>query len=145
MWFNGTTESKILSWRDFRNSLHNWPDDLSKVANAWLKAPRVNHYLCSNNTADWPDAWELITNNTYCELAVSLGMFYTLYYSDYPQKDSLKLVGFRLKKSHADYNLLLCEQGKYVLNYSIGAIVNIQCIPTEAEIIYTITAQQLKF
>lgn len=144
MWFNEKSESKILKWREFRNSLLNWPSDLSRVADAWKQAPLTNHYLCSNNLEIWPTAWELITNGKYCDLGIALGMFYTLYYSSYPNKNNLVLQGFRLKKSHTEYNLLLCEDGKYVLNYSVGDVVNIQSVPAEAELTYTITVNELK-
>jgi hypothetical protein len=144
MWFDGRSETKILNWREFRNNLSNWPDDIALVAEAWKQAPTTNRYLCTDNLDIWPDAWELITNNNYCDIGISLGMLYTLYYSSYPYKDTLKLQGFRLKKSHSEYNLLLCQQGKYTLNYNVGDVVNIQSIPSDAEHTYTITISELK-
>lgn len=144
MWFNGKSEIKILNWREYRNNLCDWPNDIEAVAKVWATAPIINRYLCSNNIALWPDAWELISSSKYCDIGIALGMFYTLYYSSYPNKNTLELQGFRLKKSHAEYNLLLCEEGKYVLNYSVGQVVNIQSIPADAEHTYTITVNELK-
>ena len=51
-------------------------------------------------------------------------MFYTLYYSSYPQKDTMRLRGYKLRSSHKEVNLVLCEGEKYVLNYEYGRVVN---------------------
>jgi len=144
MWFNNRSEDRIIHWRNFRKSLTNWPNDLQSVTDIWSKAPRVNHYLCYNDIAIWPNPWTLISDNLYCDLAVSLGMFYTLYLSDYEHKDSMYLQGFKLKNSHKYYNLLFCEQGKYVLNFDIDKVVNNLMLTDTAESVYYITLKDLK-
>ena len=124
MWFNGRTENRILAWRDFRKTLHAWPGDLEAVATAWAQAP-IRNYLTQDEPEKWPDPWQMIADNVYCDITVALGMFYTLYHSTYPQKDSLRMVGYRLRSAHKEFNLVLCEGEKYVLNYELGRVVNI--------------------
>ena len=143
MLFNGRSEQRILAWREFRNSLQSWPDDLYRVADAWKTAPQIGNYLTFDRTDNWPDAWQLMNDNMFCDVGLALGMFYTLYYSSYPHKDSMQLKGIRLQKSHKDINLVICEGGLYVLNYDIGKVVNILTIPPDGTVNYTLTAKQL--
>ena len=124
MWFDGRTEQRIIAWRNFRKGLVTWPDDLDRVAIAWSKAPTRN-YLTQDESNRWPDPWQLISDNVYCDISVALGMFYTLALSSYPHKDTMRLVGYRLRRSHKEVNLVLCEDGKYSLNYEWGRVVNI--------------------
>ena len=145
LWFNGKPEYRILNWRETRNKLKDWPSDLDTIAQLWAKAPLYNQYLDSENVDLWPDPWQLISQGRYCNFAVSLGMLYTIFYTDYPYKDSMVLQGFRLKNDHNDINLLVCEQGKYVLNYNIGSVVNIQAVADTATPIYSISIHNIKF
>ena len=143
MLFNGRSEQRILAWREFRNSLQSWPDDLHRVADAWRLAPTIGNYLTFDRTDNWPDAWQLMNDNMFCDVGLALGMFYTLYYSSYPHKDSLQLQGIRLQKSHKDINLVICEGGLYVLNYDIGKVVNILAIPQDGIVNYKLTPADL--
>ena len=123
MWFNGRSEQRILAWREFRQQLSSWPADLNKVVDVWSKAPTIN-YLTQDNPGEWPDAWQLVSDNLYCDIGIALGMFYTLQYSTYPHKDTMRLRGYKLRSSHKEVNLVLCEGEKYVLNYEYGRVVN---------------------
>jgi hypothetical protein len=144
MWFNHRPEDRILTWRSFRKSLSKWPDEIELVAKNWAQAPLVNHYLCYHDVENWPDPWALIADNLYCDIAVSLGMLYTLHLSDYPHKEMLVLKGFKLKNSHKYYNLLFCEEGKYILNFNCGQVVNTLTISDNVEEVYRIEAKDLK-
>lgn len=143
MLFNGRPEQRILAWREFRKSLNNWPNDLNSVAEAWKLAPQIGHYLTFDKIEDWPDAWQLMSENMFCDVGLALGMFYTLYYSSYPHKNSLQMQGIRLQKNHQDINLVICEGGKYVLNYHYGSVVNILAVPTDGMINYTLSPKEL--
>jgi hypothetical protein len=123
--FSGKAETKILDWRDFRNNLVSWPDDINTVTKMWAKAPLSNHYLSFDNVETWPDAWTLIKDGVYCDISVALGMFYTLYYSSYEHKTQMELHHYHFPHEHRTLNLVSLEQGKYMLNYQLGEAVNI--------------------
>jgi hypothetical protein len=123
--FTGKSEDKILSWRNFRQSLSTWPEDIEKVAKVWAKAPQVNNYLTYDDPKKWPDAWTLINEGIYCNISIALGMFYTLYYSNYNQKESMKINCYHLPEKHQILNLVSLEDGKYMLNYNLAESVNI--------------------
>jgi hypothetical protein len=112
------------------------------VARVWASAPTRN-YLTQDDQSNWPDPWTLISDNCYCDVAVALGIFYTLYLSNYPQKESLRLVGYRLRKNHKEYNLVVCEEEKYVLNYDWGHVVNIPDLLQSEKPIYNFTPSEI--
>jgi len=123
--FFGRPEQKILAWREFRSSLNTWPDDIERVAKVWAHAPLSNNYLTYDNPRAWPDAWTLISDGVFCNISIALGMFYTLYYSNYKYKDSMKIEHYHIPSQHQTFNLVSLEDQKYMLNYHLGQSVNI--------------------
>jgi len=142
VWFNGRSEERILAWREFRQQLNSWPANIQTVVDVWSKAPTTN-YLTQDNPHEWPEAWQLVSDNLYCDIGIALGMFYTLYYSSYPQKDTMRLRGYKLRSSHKEVNLVLCEGEKYVLNYEYGQVVNTLRFSPGDELTYDYPAEYM--
>jgi len=140
-WFQGRAEDRILNWRRYRETLDT--DHLDTVAKDWAAAPVIHNYLDPENFTQWPTAWELISEGKFCDVGCALGMYYTLFYSNYPQRNTMKLEYYRDRKNHRLLNLLNCEQGKYMLNYSLGEIVNNRYIAS-SELVYSIDHSYLK-
>lgn len=42
----------------------------------WQHAPLVNHYLHIHDMGNWPDPWQLISDNEYCPVALPNWMEY---------------------------------------------------------------------
>lgn len=143
MWYNGKNEHKILAWRNFRKELSSWPEDLDKVAKAWGAAPLVNHYLTADDITNWPDPWTLVNESIYCDAARALGMFYTLWFSSYPHKETMSIRHFRLKDKHEELMLLFCDNGATVLNYDINRVTLVEALELP-EPLCIITHQDLK-
>lgn len=124
MWFNQPTDMRILSWRNWRQSLENKPkeDVIKEVASTWAKVPTVSHLLAPDTVDEWPRAWRLITDNYYCDLGICLGMFYSLVLIDNPVIDDIVLNIYQTDSGWI--NLSLIDQGKYVLNFDYGQVVN---------------------
>ena len=141
--FSGRSEQKILAWRDFRSELITWPDDIERVASTWAKAPLSGNYLIYDDPKKWPDAWTLMGDGVFCNISIALGMFYTLYYSSYDKKDTMKLEHYHLPDQHQTLNLVSLEDGKYMLNYHLGRSVNITRTENLICPKYTLTAQDL--
>ena len=97
----------------------------------------------SRNSKKWPDAWTLINDSVFCDISVALGMFYTLYYSSYDKKDSMKIEHYQLLEQHQTLNLLSLEDGKYMLNYHVGHAVNILALDFLPSPRYVLTAEDL--
>jgi hypothetical protein len=128
MWFNEPPDRRIISWRDWRNSLNGLDSDsvVEKICKDWSRVPTVLHYLSPDQIADWPNPWELVYNNVYCDLAICLGMTYTLCLLESPTFTDIELKIYRTESGWT--NLSLINQGKYVLNYHYGRVVNSQCV-----------------
>jgi len=69
---------RIKEWRTFRASLETVEKPLEKTAIFWSKAPFVNNYLNPYQPDTWPDPWRLVLGNELDDLAIALGMCYTL-------------------------------------------------------------------
>jgi hypothetical protein len=141
--FSGRGENKLLSWREFRNGLEAWPEDIDSVVKKWAQAPISSNYLTYENSKKWPDAWTLISDSVFCDISIALGMFYTLYYSSYDYKDTMKIEHYHLPKDHLTLNLVSLEDGKYMLNYHSGRSVNILMTADLPSPKYIVTANDL--
>jgi hypothetical protein len=140
-WSTAKSHENILEWRDFRRSVNK--DHLSAVAAAWQNCRIVEPYLEYDDSRHWPDPWTLISSGLYDDTARALGIFYTLYFTSYPEKGSMVLEVYRDRKKHEYLNLVRCEDGLYTLNYQDGEVVNNLTISPTAELINTVTAKQL--
>ena len=76
--FNLYGNERLTEWKRFRDSLESCNDPLTRVAELWATAPFVNPYLDPNNPNEWPDPWHLVLDSKLDELAISLGMLYTI-------------------------------------------------------------------
>ena len=76
--FNLYGNERLTEWKKFRDSLESCSDPLTRVAELWATAPFVNPYLDSKNPNEWPDPWHLVLDSKLDELAISLGMLYTI-------------------------------------------------------------------
>lgn len=128
MWFNEPPDRRIISWRDWRNSLAGLSasEIVEKTCKDWSRVPTVLHYLLPDQIDQWPTPWELVYNNMYCDLALCLGMCYTFCLLDNPEFADVELKIYRTETGWS--NLSSINQGKYVLNYHYGQVVNSQCV-----------------
>jgi hypothetical protein len=76
--FNLYGNERLTEWKRFRDSLESSNDPLTRVAELWATAPFVNPYIDPNNPNEWPDPWHLVLDSKLDELAISLGMLYTI-------------------------------------------------------------------
>ena len=120
MWFEDFAD-RLESWADLRTSANELPLEqaLELVNNWWQKTPWQPYYLHWDDQPLWPDPWQLLSDNVYCDLARGLGILYTVSMLDH--KD---LVSFELVLTEDERNLVLVNKEKYTLNWSNGVVVN---------------------
>lgn len=119
-------ESRLRDWKDLRDRcgcLHDLQDRLATINDWWFRAPTVNHSLHWDRWQDWPNAWQLLHDDIYCDLARGLGMLYTVMMLDPRDDIAITLVQCDLG------NLVLIEHGKYIMNWCPGDLLNIQSHP----------------
>ena len=126
MWKLGLPE-RLEHWRRLRSDMDALEigDALALAAEAWGKAPFTPFYLDYERPDTWPDPWTLIAENSYCDLARALGLLYTIHRSRHGAEHNLSLRILRRADDRSQYNLVVVDEGKYVLNFLDHEVVNI--------------------
>ena len=121
---------RIVHWRAFRLAIGGMPLEkaVQAVAEYWQNCPYTAYYLDPNDPESWPIAWDLISENYYCDLAKALGMLYTIAYSSHGHGLPMEIHAYNDPITGYDYNLAVFDQGKYVINFMDGQIVNIESV-----------------
>lgn len=117
-------DERLVRWRAFRKTLDSLPLEqaLDQVRDFWTGCPFDPYYLDPDAVDKWPGPWELIEENWYCDLAKSLGILYTIYFTDH--KPEVEIRVYYDHDTKYTYNLVWINQGKYVLNLIEDQVVN---------------------
>lgn len=109
-----------MSWMACRRTAQ--AQDLESALNTvndwWLRLPWQPYYLHWDDQYTWPDPWQLLHDNIYCDLARALGICYTLVMISHTDIQDFELIQCN------DFNLVQVNDGKYILNYQSGSCVN---------------------
>jgi hypothetical protein len=113
--------SRLSAWAELRSKVQSMPpEQILQTVNAWwYQAPWTGYYLHWDDMAKWPDPWQLLSDNIYCDLAKALGILYTISLLDRADMADAELV---LDKDGT--NLVLVAKEKYILNWNRDLIVN---------------------
>ena len=113
--FQSTYEARLQDWFQLRQSVTSLPIEQQCITidKWWQDAPLVTHHLHPQDIDNWPDPWELLSENTYCEVARALGMCYTLCLIGITD---IELVLAR-NNTGEDVVLVLVDNAKYIMNY----------------------------
>jgi hypothetical protein len=116
-----TFDARLASWTFLREQCQNLPVEsaLARINDWWFRAPWQPYYLHWDDQLTWPDPWQLLSDNVYCELARGLGILYTI-----TLLDRADMAPSRLVLTDDDRNLVLVAKEKYILNWESGNIVN---------------------
>lgn len=138
-------DKKLLEWRKFRLELSNYDlkTALSTINSYWQRAPFTPYYLDHNDISSWPDPWTLINENIFCDLARALSMYYTVCFSEHKKDNTVELCVYKCMPTRYEYNLVLVNDGKYILNYS-DELVNKNELQQELILIKKFTSAELE-
>ena len=92
---------------------------LHNINQWWFGCPWRPYYLHWDDQADWPDPWQLLSDDVYCELARGLGILYTI-----SLLDRADLAPADLVLTSSGHNLVLVGKEKYILNWDSDTVVN---------------------
>jgi hypothetical protein len=139
-------KNRLSDWKLFRNKLSQstLSDAVSKTQELWQSCPFIPFYLDPENPKEWPDPWQLITENYYCDLAKTLGMLYTLHLTAHKDQLFPELRIYFNPTTRYYYHVVWLCQGKYVLNLIENKVVNKEHINQELKLIRCYTASNLK-
>lgn len=120
MW-QKTFSERLAAWAALRQSCTTMDraQALDQINSWWHQTPWIPYHLHWDDRPTWPDPWQLLDDNIYCGLARALGIMYTIAMLD--REDLQDVV---LAEIDSD-NLVLIDNGKYILNWDGGKPVNI--------------------
>lgn len=116
-----TFAGRLESWYRTRQQCHTLSvEPVLEIINSWwLQTPWQPYYLHWDDQAIWPDPWQLLNDNVYCDLARGLGILYTI-----SLLDRADLADATLVLTEDGYNLVLVDKSKYILNWNTDTVVN---------------------
>jgi len=119
MWPSGF-EQRLAAWSRLREETRDLPlsDALNTINTWWFQTPWRAYHLHWDDRSDWPDPWQLLSDNIYCDLARGLGIMYTIAMLDRP--DLQDSVLFEANQG----NLVQAGKEKYILNWDEAVGVN---------------------
>ena len=121
MIWSTTFTNRLENWNLLRDQCQNLPIQtaLEKINLWWFRAPWRPYYLHWDDQETWPDPWQLLSDNVYCDLARALGILYTI-----SLLDRADMVDAKLVLTEDGSNLVLVTKEKYILNWSSDNVVN---------------------
>ena len=133
-----TFAERLASWSHLRLRCQDLPvaETLTEINSWWFGCPWQPYHLHWDEQADWPDPWQLLSDNMYCDIARGLGMLYTITLLDRADMQHSRLV-----HDSRGNNLVLIPDTKYILNWDQESVVNIS---PAGEIRRQLGQQQLK-
>jgi len=116
-----TFDNRLQAWVELRSRCQflDLENSLTAINQWWFNTPWQPYYLHWDDQADWPDPWQLLSDNVYCDLARSLGILYTISLLERADMADAELV-----LSEDGSNLVLVAKEKYILNWNQDSIVN---------------------
>lgn len=126
--------SKLKAWREFRQSLELSTQPLTDVALLWSKAPFVSPFLNPKNPAEWPDPWHLILDDRYDDLAIALGMCYTLSLTERFKDQKIEIHTSMLS---GETRYFVVVNNSFVLNYVYREVVDMGELTQESNKIWS--------
>ena len=108
---------------------------LQDIDQWWSQTPWKPYYLHMDDYEKWPNPWNLLADNIYCDLARALGIVYTVLMLDRKDVDTIQI-------AETDQgNLVLVDHEKYILNWERDRLLNIR--PTNFTITKSLDSSEL--
>jgi len=116
-----TFDARLSGWNQLRDQTQLLPINsaLEKINSWWFGVPWQPYYLHWDDRPNWPNPWQLLSDDVYCDLARGLGILYTI-----SMLDRADMVDANLVLTDNGSNLVLVTKEKYILNWNPDSIVN---------------------
>ena len=120
MWPKSFAE-RLESWNLLRQQCVNLDAEsaVTEINSWWFHAPWTAYHLHWDDRADWPDPWQLLSDDQYCPVARGLGILYTITLLDRADLQDACMI------EYLGDNLVLVSQKKYILNWDPDQVLNI--------------------
>lgn len=75
-------EDRLSAWKKFRLQLETAADPILLTVSYWNSVPTDRRNIDPYDQTTWPDPWEMIEENSYCEFTKLLAVAYTVMFTD---------------------------------------------------------------
>jgi len=135
--FNCYDQDRLAAWKEFRQELETSNKPLEDVAKLWSYAPFVSPYLDHQNPHTWPDPWHLVLDSRLDELAITLGMLYTIKLTQRFRNSKCEV--YRVKRPlDKEYSYILVVDNQSVLNFEYNRVVGVDTLSgCESNLLWT--------
>jgi hypothetical protein len=104
-------EKRLGSWSELRESIETSNNPYQDVIDFYKQAPQVSIHTDPWDNKTWPDPWELLLENQYCEFCTVLGMCYSLQLTERFSEANFEIhIGIDEEKSKSHYLLSVNKQ-----------------------------------
>jgi hypothetical protein len=117
---------RLTEWKRVRDNLETSDTAFDDVAALWSRAPFVFRYLNPDDPSGWPDPWKLILDGKFDELAICLGMLYTIRLTDRFKFTKTEI--FEVLDTNEKRFILVVNDEK-VLNWEYRLVVDFTALP----------------
>jgi hypothetical protein len=140
--FEKTYVDRIREWSTFRSTLETSADPIQDAVDFYSRAPLVSMSYDPYSDKLWPDPWELVHENVYCEFSIILGMCYTLQLTNRFSESTFKMyICADREKSKIIYLLYVDDS---VIGYQQDQVVNKKQIPVHITVEKQFTPHKLR-
>lgn len=113
--FEKNYEERLEIWSNFRQDLESSSTPFTDVISFFSKAPKVGLHLDPWDKNSWPNPWEMILENKYCEFISVLGWLYSLQLTERFSQSNFEIHIFTVQEKGYQYCLFVDD---YVLGFS---------------------------
>ena len=134
---------RLGKWREFRKHLNtlSLEEALQETADWWNRCPWAPFYLEESDPKSWPNPWDLIVENCFCDIAKAYGMACTIYLTEHAPDVTVDI----LRNEETKTTVCICiVNGKYVLNMNSSEVLNRTYITEIFTLKHSYTAADLK-
>lgn len=132
-------EDRLREWKTLRQTCEDLSlrECLLAVNDWWMKAPLSTQHIAWEDWDQWPSPWDLLSDNTWCELTRAIGIVYTL---GLLSRDDIKHV-YVIDSSEGI--LVQVSSDKYFLGYCFGDLHGVDS--GALEVARSINAKNLEY
>ena len=140
--FDKSYEDRLAACVAFRHTLEQSTDPIQDVINCYNTSPTVSIHIDPWDQKTWPDPWQLIQENQYCEFARVLGMCYSLQLTDRFNGSNFEIHITTDYDKSENYYILVVD--KYAIGYYNNIYVFVDDLPSSlvSQKIYSMPRRQ---
>ena len=125
--FDKHGNERLIEWKSFREQLETSTDPFVDVSDFWSRAPFVSHYLDPFQPDSWPDPWKLVLDLKLDQLAISLGILYTLKLTRRFIEEPIEIhMSMLPDKEQVRFPVIVSN--KHVLNWEYKDVVDLEAL-----------------